>query len=193
MIHEEGKKPSEVSRKDEIFVSPSGLVSIAGGKLTGYRKMAERVVDLVMREFYQEEYKRFLKSGTENIPLSGGKIEGGLEMFFARTKAEYSAKGLDDESLRHLCGKYGSNVGAILGGVQGKTAVSIALAELEYCLHQEMTTSLADFLIRRTGRLWFEWDSVQELYTPLLEKMAGLLNWDLSQKNFYQEQFENFY
>ena len=41
LIHQEGKSPSELSRKDEIFVSEEGLISIAGGKLTGYRKMAE--------------------------------------------------------------------------------------------------------------------------------------------------------
>lgn len=41
LIYEEGKSPSEVSRRDEIFRSPSGLITIAGGKLTGYRKMAE--------------------------------------------------------------------------------------------------------------------------------------------------------
>jgi glycerol-3-phosphate dehydrogenase len=49
LIHEEGKSASELSRKDEIFESDSGLISIAGGKLTGYRKMAERVVGLVIK------------------------------------------------------------------------------------------------------------------------------------------------
>ncbi len=47
LIKQEGKKPGEISRKDETFVYPSGLISIAGGKLTGYRKMAERIVDRV--------------------------------------------------------------------------------------------------------------------------------------------------
>ncbi|MFN7601693.1 MAG: glycerol-3-phosphate dehydrogenase/oxidase, partial [Bacteroidota bacterium] len=50
LIHEEGKSASELSRKDEIFESDSGLISIAGGKLTGYRKMAERIVDKVLDE-----------------------------------------------------------------------------------------------------------------------------------------------
>ncbi len=40
LIYEEGKDPSEISRKDEIWESDSGLITIAGGKLTGYRKMA---------------------------------------------------------------------------------------------------------------------------------------------------------
>ncbi|MFM7854630.1 MAG: glycerol-3-phosphate dehydrogenase/oxidase [Flammeovirgaceae bacterium] len=50
LIHEEGKSASELSRKDEIFVSDTGLISIAGGKLTGYRKMAERIVNKVLQE-----------------------------------------------------------------------------------------------------------------------------------------------
>ncbi|HNP79198.1 MAG TPA: glycerol-3-phosphate dehydrogenase/oxidase, partial [Cyclobacteriaceae bacterium] len=54
LIHEEGKSASELSRKDEIFESESGLISIAGGKLTGYRKMAERVVDLLARKKFAD-------------------------------------------------------------------------------------------------------------------------------------------
>lgn len=48
MLRQEGKNPSEISRKDEILIEPSGLLSIAGGKLTTYRQMAERVVDAVV-------------------------------------------------------------------------------------------------------------------------------------------------
>lgn len=44
LIYEEGKNASELSRRDEVLISPSGLISIAGGKLTGYRAMAEEVV-----------------------------------------------------------------------------------------------------------------------------------------------------
>ena len=46
LVREEGKGPSEISRKDEMFISDSGLITIAGGKLTGFRKMAEKVVNL---------------------------------------------------------------------------------------------------------------------------------------------------
>ncbi|MBB5686609.1 glycerol-3-phosphate dehydrogenase/oxidase [Sphingobium boeckii] len=48
LIAQPGKKANEVSRKDEIWTSPSGMISIAGGKLSAYRAMAERVVDLVV-------------------------------------------------------------------------------------------------------------------------------------------------
>src|SRR6185369_17043965 len=48
LLHQEGKKPSELSRKDEIMIGAGGLLSIAGGKLTTFRRMSERVVDLVV-------------------------------------------------------------------------------------------------------------------------------------------------
>ncbi len=50
LIFEEGKDPSEISRKDEIWVSHSGMTTIAGGKLTGYRKMAETVTDILAKK-----------------------------------------------------------------------------------------------------------------------------------------------
>src|SRR5690625_549142 len=75
LIHEEGKSPSEISRKDEIFVSESGLISIAGGKLTGYRKMAESIVDLVAKQL-GEEGLTFGLSKTKHLPISGGDVNG---------------------------------------------------------------------------------------------------------------------
>lgn len=70
LIHQEGKNPSEISRSDEILVSPSGLISIAGGKLTTYRHMAERVVKLVGR-ILKEQYGRSVPdhSRTADFPL----------------------------------------------------------------------------------------------------------------------------
>src|SRR4029450_10659666 len=64
-----GEAPSEISRKDEIAADDdTGLISIAGGKLTTYRRMAERVVDLVL--------ERLGRSGrpceTDTVPLPGG-------------------------------------------------------------------------------------------------------------------------
>ena len=58
LILEEGKNPSEISRKDEIWESGTGLLSIAGGKLTGYRKMAEMIVDVLVQKLHNE-YNQF--------------------------------------------------------------------------------------------------------------------------------------
>jgi glycerol-3-phosphate dehydrogenase len=50
LILDEEKNASEISRKDEIFKSPSGMYSIAGGKLTGYRLMSKKILDLLHKE-----------------------------------------------------------------------------------------------------------------------------------------------
>lgn len=72
LIQEEGKSPSEISRKDEIFHSDSGLYSIAGGKLTGYRKMAEKIINELAKDFAQEygDY-HYVDTQTEKLALSG--------------------------------------------------------------------------------------------------------------------------
>jgi glycerol-3-phosphate dehydrogenase len=48
LIHQEGKAPSEISRRDEVTEESNGVLTIAGGKLTTYRQMAERVVDMAV-------------------------------------------------------------------------------------------------------------------------------------------------
>ena len=72
LIQEEGKNPSDISRKDEIWKSDSGLITIAGGKLTGYRKMAETVVDLLAEQLYAEEKVKYPGGQTGVLPISGG-------------------------------------------------------------------------------------------------------------------------
>lgn len=57
LIYEEGKDPSEISRKDEVWFSESGLITMAGGKLTGYRKMAEKLLDDVSKSLAKETGK----------------------------------------------------------------------------------------------------------------------------------------
>jgi glycerol-3-phosphate dehydrogenase len=48
LIHQEGKAPSEISRRDEVTEESNRVLTIAGGKLTTYRQMAERVVDMAL-------------------------------------------------------------------------------------------------------------------------------------------------
>ena len=78
MIFEDGKSASELSRKDEIFESQSGLISIAGGKLTGYRKMSERIVDLVAKRMENRYELEFREVQTENILNNEIMISSGL-------------------------------------------------------------------------------------------------------------------
>src|SRR5699024_7698208 len=104
LIAEDGKNPDEISRKDEIFVSDSGLISMAGGKLTGYRKMAEQAVDTVTRQLKEEEDILYSKSETRELPISGGEVGGskGFERFMERKAEEAKALGIDEKTALGL-------------------------------------------------------------------------------------------
>src|SRR5262249_57614917 len=65
--------PSEVSREEEIFVSPAGLISVAGGKLTTYRLIAAEVVDRVAERLVRTVDGELIgRSRTADRPLPGG-------------------------------------------------------------------------------------------------------------------------
>src|SRR5690625_5283160 len=112
LIAEEGKKPGEISRKDEIFVSKTGLFSMAGGKLTGYRKMAEDIVNIVVKEFKVEEGILYSSSETRYLPISGGDIGGSknFQRFTMQKVIEGVEIGLSKAIASALIQQYGTNV-----------------------------------------------------------------------------------
>ncbi|EPY07006.1 glycerol-3-phosphate dehydrogenase, partial [Paenibacillus alvei TS-15] len=115
LIYEEGKNASEISRRDEIWQSPSGLITIAGGKLTGYRKMAEMIVDLVMKLLSQEEGIAFTAAMTKQMPISGGHVGGSTDFpsFVESKMNEGIRNGLDGSLAKRWARMYGSNVDVI--------------------------------------------------------------------------------
>jgi glycerol-3-phosphate dehydrogenase len=199
LIHEEGKSLSEISRKDEIFHSNTGLITIAGGKLTGYRKMAERVVDLVVSELKEEEGKNFKPCYTDKIILSGGDV-GGASQFatFIERKVDIGIKlGLSREGASKLVSRYGSNVDRvyelIANGRQEAKEYGLSLevyGSLVYGLEHEMVATPADFFIRRTGSLLFEIDWVREWKEPVVRFMKKQLGWDESTTDHHVNQLE---
>ncbi|MRX71560.1 FAD-dependent oxidoreductase [Bacillus lacus] len=196
LIHEEGKGPSEISRKDEIWESQSGLITIAGGKLTGYRKMAEQIVNLIARKLKEETGKDTGPCITKNMPISGGDV-GGSAGFgsFVEKKVEQGIKqGLSREDAAFLASRYGSNAdllfqrAADLKQESEKHGLPIAvLAELDYSMTEEMTSTAADFFIRRTGAVYFNIDWARKWKKPAVNYMASKLNWS---ESFKQEQLE---
>jgi glycerol-3-phosphate dehydrogenase len=71
LVAQEGKAASDISRKDEVWTGPAGVLSIAGGKLTAYRKMAERVVDLTEETLGRKPSP----VSTSEAPLVGGELD----------------------------------------------------------------------------------------------------------------------
>lgn len=190
LIHEEGKSPSDLSRKDEIFVSPSGLMSIAGGKLTGFRKMAERIVNLALKQLTKEEKYPYTKCTTEKIPLSGGNDKKIKDIF-----TQYPS--IDPSILNDLMSKYGSNSDVILSKMQSQYsnhAHGILLAEADYAIEYECCVCPADFLIRRSGRLYFERQFLSEHYPVIRVHFKQVYAYsDALDANFdslYQKEYE---
>lgn len=188
LIHEAGKAPSEISRKDEVFVSKSGLITIAGGKLTGYRKMAERVVSLAAKQLEEEGIGRFPKSFTKTIRLSGGDVGGsaGYQTFVQSKIAEGISLGLNEPEVKMLVTKYGSNVDYLYNRIKTNKAEStlpvIIESMLTYGIAHEMVATPSDFFIRRTGALFFNINWVKEWKIAVIDYMSTVFDWNEDEK-----------
>ncbi|MBB5323340.1 glycerol-3-phosphate dehydrogenase [Anoxybacillus tepidamans] len=196
LIYEEGKSPSEISRKDEIWQSPSGLVTIAGGKLTGYRKMAETVVDLVAKQLEKEEGLTFRPCQTKHLPISGGAVGGShaLPAFIAQKVEEAVRYGFTKEEGMRLAKQYGTNVDRLFAFSQYYEADSglsrEVFATLLYAIEEEMAVRPTDYFIRRTGALFFNIASVRTWKDAVTRFMADYLKWSDEQKRAYTVELE---
>ncbi|WP_027724337.1 glycerol-3-phosphate dehydrogenase/oxidase [Tuberibacillus calidus] len=197
LIHEEGKDPSEISRKDEIFISDSNLITIAGGKLTGYRKMAERTVDLVCSQLSRETGTQYPRCSTDKVPLSGGDFGG--SQYFADRISEFIAEGrslgLSESEASGLAHLYGTNTEKLFEILRTEKNDATDLpdfvfAQVEYGIREEMVTKPVDFFIRRTGALFFNMEWVRRWKDPVINYMQQRLNWDEETKQLYAEQLE---
>ena len=179
LIHEDGKSPSELSRRDEIFQSKSGLISIAGGKLTGYRKMAQRIVDLVNKKLGGQ----WGNCKTKSIPLTTEFFKNSEEVASYRKQIEKQLVKweLPNYFAWYLTTTYGKQTDQILQKMEtfsGEAEVRLARAELWYGIHYEMINSIEDFFIRRTGKLYFDIQSIAPLRDILINDLKTNLKWD---------------
>ncbi|MGO2961525.1 MAG: glycerol-3-phosphate dehydrogenase/oxidase [Carnobacterium maltaromaticum] len=195
LIHEEGKDPSEISRKDEIFHSESGLFTIAGGKLTGYRKMSEKVVDQVMLELSIEEGRAYRKSATKNLILSGGNVGGGdrFNQFVAEKVEVGTHLGLDSLTAEALVHRYGSNVDEVysyLKASQGSALEPVDYLMLHYGLEHEMVIKPIDYLLRRSSQLLFDSEHAKAVKELIVDEMAEYYDWDEAVRAEYLDEVE---
>ncbi|MBT8204150.1 MAG: glycerol-3-phosphate dehydrogenase/oxidase [Eudoraea sp.] len=196
LIHEEGKSASELSRKDEIFTSETGLISIAGGKLTGYRKMAERVVNLLARKIREEEGTELPECNTASIPLCGSDFKKfkQVKKYIAEVLQSIAGDGLTEYHAYHLVTNYGKQTETILEQYrrmkEKDPEVRMALAELDFGIAYECILTPLDFFVRRTGRLYFDIQSVKRLMQPVLERFREHFKAEKAQIESWKEALE---
>ncbi|BFP41409.1 glycerol-3-phosphate dehydrogenase [Flavobacteriaceae bacterium GF1] len=196
LIHEEGKSASELSRKDEIFTSDTGLISIAGGKLTGYRKMAERVVNRIAKKLEEDHNIEIKECHTDTIPLCGNDFKKykQVKKYIDEVYGQIKEDGLSKYDAWYLVTNYGKQTERILSdyaSFKNKDAtLRMIRAELKFGIEHEMVASPMDFFIRRTGRLYFDIDSVRGYLKPVLEDLRKAYVYDDAQILAFTEQME---
>jgi glycerol-3-phosphate dehydrogenase len=169
------KKSVDISRKAELYETSSGLVTITGGKLTTWRRMAKLAVDRIVEREGREAPCR-----THEIPLGQAASEDDLP----------AVEGVDDDSRRMLAGRYGYAARRVLTLAEERPelrarivpALPDLLAEVVVAVHDEQAFALGDVLLRRTRLGLLDARSLvgeeSEAARAVAGVMAGELGWD---------------
>ncbi len=160
LVREAGKSLEETSREEALSVSPSGLVSVTGGKLTTHRVMGAKAIDRAAARLRQLE-RRVTGSRTRRRPFPGTPAKP-FDAFLTGFHAAAEALGLDSKTARHLGRRYGSRGEQVLALVAKEKALAGALvpglpdiaAEIVFAARCEDARALEDTLIRRTHLFW---------------------------------------
>lgn len=168
LIMDGKKKAGEVSRRDEVFESENGLISITGGKLTGYRLMARKVVDRICK---RDGTKR--RCVTKSLTLgekpfkSYSTVEDLIEFI---TKANNK---VDTSLATYLVHNYGWAAVEIIASVAVHSddfRKDLARTELKYTIEHEFVETWEDFSVRRSGWRYFhpQWEKAyRELWNEM--------------------------
>jgi len=173
------RKASDITRAHKIVDHEqkhgiSGFISVLGGKITGYRAIAEEVVDLVCRKLKVKTACR-----TAETPLPGAP-----KVTEEKIKQTAQESNLPGETVSHLAALYGSRflqiVSLATSSEQARQRIcphcSDILAQVEYSVKQEAALTLGDFLLRRSDIGLAPCQGLDAVETVARE-MARLLGW----------------
>jgi glycerol-3-phosphate dehydrogenase len=137
------ERTSDLSRRHTVRTSRHGVVSVTGGKLTTYRKMAEDTVDAVLVRLGESPTRR--RCVTKTLKLHGYTTATRDPVAMAQPNA-------------HLTGRYGTDAKAVMALAEGRPELLQPVieglpytgAEMLYAVREEMAQTLDDVLARRT-------------------------------------------
>jgi glycerol-3-phosphate dehydrogenase len=183
--------PSAVPREEVILESPSGLITVAGGKFTTHREIAQKLVDLVM--------KRLARPAgvcpTLATPFPGARPLGAVD----EPGAAAAMRSIPADAAQILTARYGTRapIVARIAATRPELAVPLArgcpalAAEVVHAVGIEMVHSVGDFLIRRTSLSWrcpVEADAAAPVVARI---MAGELGWDRAREDAEVSRFRH--
>ena len=171
LIAQPGKAPHEISRRDEVLVGPSGVVTIAGGKLTGFRPMAQETLERAA-----EIHGLRLAAAAPPLPLPGGDFDGDLDALASRLTRE---RALPPATARRLALCYGTEAFALAerGAEPLVPGSPILAAEVDWAVRVEGALSLEDVHYRRTRAALYHPEAREAGLAPTAQRLAGLLGW----------------
>ncbi|MFZ5825049.1 MAG: FAD-dependent oxidoreductase [Bacillota bacterium] len=188
LIAEPGKAPRDTSRHDEVWRSPEGLLTLAGGKLTTYRAMAGRLMEHVAQELGRDlgDNRRTLE-----VPLPGADLGGRrFEEFRAAMQDRLTARGVSERAANRITWIYGGRVQELLRFGEEDSAwlkplaegVDALRGEVRLAVEQEMALTLPDFMDRRAALLLFAENHGLGAVEEAASLMATMLGWSEEQR-----------
>ena len=172
LVAQKGKEATEVSRKEEVWVGTGGMITIAGGKLTGFRTMAMTVLDSVA-----ERLGRSLGPSPGPDPIPGGDLSSDLDGHAASVA---TASGVERRLADRLVRLYGSETSQVLalGHQPIVPGGRVVTGEVDWAVRVDGALTLEDLIYRRTRAAWYTPAEREDLVAPAASLMGDLLGWD---------------
>ena len=191
----EEESESETSREHEVFVRDDGLVIIAGGKLTTYRRMASEAVGKAVR-WLRDHDAEFDAAGrershTKHRPLPGaeGLDSPDLEGVATIGKELIDRFALDGDTATHLCGVYGVRARLLGEAIAADRALGERLnadlpyvwAEIDFAAEHDRARTVDDVLSRRVPLLLVGRDQGLDVLDRVTARLAARLDWSAAE------------
>ncbi len=195
---------SDVSREHQILIGEDGLITVAGGKLTTYRRMSAEVVDTAVKFLRLDDAlpERLEEAQTDRRPLPGARgwpdDDEAARAQYEEQCVDHGEGHVDEETARFLVNTYGvraPDIAQMVGQdpelgeplVEGRPEI---MAQVDWAVTQELAATVTDMLLQRTQIYYRAPEQGLEAVNRIADRMGQLLGWDEVRK---QQEIERYH
>ena len=201
LIRQEGMDESAVSREHKILVDDDGLITIAGGKLTTYRRMGDEVIDTVVGEMKKAGHApaelRVIHTDREALLGAVGWPEGDALPQLTALIDEACDGRLDDDVIAHMASRYGMRAVELARYTIADQARMERLvpgrpelmALVDWAVEFELACTVSDVMTRRTQLYFRDIDQGLGVLDRVGARMQHLLGWTDEERAFFSEEY----
>jgi glycerol-3-phosphate dehydrogenase len=192
---------SKVTREHSIEVETDGVVTVAGGKLTTYRKVSAEVVAVALKSLKKRGHKvKTRRSTTAKIALPGAQAmpRGGIAA--VKISLTQNASGMLSSNIcEYLVDTYGVRASEVVELVKNTPELARPIikgrneiaAQIVFAVQSEFAATATDFLIQRTQIFYRDDDQGLGALHEVVRLMADLLNWDEARQKAEIMRYQN--